>query len=546
MKEVGKKENGITLVALVVTIVVLLILAGVSINLVLGENGLIKRAQEAANSTRNATSSEYAFIDELEAQISEISSEFNGVNKPNLKTGMTPIYFELNVSGTMYETKTTSADSSNWYNYDEKKWANAQTEDGSMWVWVPRFAYKVNNNYFDIVFLIGTTDYYYDEHNKLTKAVRETKDYMPDTTNEYTVHPAFTDEKSIGYKNGGWEKELTGIWVSKFEAGVAGENNTVASVNAEGTNLKYPVFMGTVPSYNYINIGNAYTLSQKLASGSNNIYGLSSDTDSHMIKNSEWGAAAYLGQSKYGLYTNNVWINNVSLSGVEQDMNKNGTETAISRRYAVTGCSGETDTSGNNIYNADTNLTITLANINAGTASNVRVWNQVYSAVDKTTRGSNTGTVYGIYDMSGGVWERTPTYIPNNNGNLAQGSSFTNYTNNTTQYNIKSDKYYTVYPFQGTESSDAATASQANYEYTKGLNGSAITRPIYGDGVLETSTQGNDSYNWYSDCSIFLSLGSPFFVRGGTWYNITSAGLFCFYRDDGNAHYDNGFRAVLV
>ena len=36
-----KKQSGITLVALVVTIVVLLILAGVSINLVLGENGLI-------------------------------------------------------------------------------------------------------------------------------------------------------------------------------------------------------------------------------------------------------------------------------------------------------------------------------------------------------------------------------------------------------------------------------------------------------------------------------------------------------------------------
>ena len=42
-----KNSKGITLVALVVTIVVLLILAGVSINLVLGENGLITQAQEA-------------------------------------------------------------------------------------------------------------------------------------------------------------------------------------------------------------------------------------------------------------------------------------------------------------------------------------------------------------------------------------------------------------------------------------------------------------------------------------------------------------------
>ena len=42
-----KKEKGITLVALVVTIVVLLILAGVSISLVLGNNGIVKKAQDA-------------------------------------------------------------------------------------------------------------------------------------------------------------------------------------------------------------------------------------------------------------------------------------------------------------------------------------------------------------------------------------------------------------------------------------------------------------------------------------------------------------------
>ena len=47
MKSIVIKEKGITLVALVVTIIVLIILAGVSFNLVLGENGIITRAQEA-------------------------------------------------------------------------------------------------------------------------------------------------------------------------------------------------------------------------------------------------------------------------------------------------------------------------------------------------------------------------------------------------------------------------------------------------------------------------------------------------------------------
>lgn len=65
-----KKENGITLVALVVTIVVLLILAGVSISLVLGQNGLINKAQEAKSQTENAGANEaYTFNEFLPGYI---------------------------------------------------------------------------------------------------------------------------------------------------------------------------------------------------------------------------------------------------------------------------------------------------------------------------------------------------------------------------------------------------------------------------------------------------------------------------------------------
>ena len=49
-----KNNKGITLVALVVTIVVLLILAGVSINLVLGDNGIIAKAKEAQSKSAEA------------------------------------------------------------------------------------------------------------------------------------------------------------------------------------------------------------------------------------------------------------------------------------------------------------------------------------------------------------------------------------------------------------------------------------------------------------------------------------------------------------
>ena len=46
-----KKNKGITLVALSVTIVVLLILAGITIGGILNDNGIVKRAQEAKNET---------------------------------------------------------------------------------------------------------------------------------------------------------------------------------------------------------------------------------------------------------------------------------------------------------------------------------------------------------------------------------------------------------------------------------------------------------------------------------------------------------------
>ena len=152
--------------------------------------------------------------------------------------------------------------------------------------------------------------------------------------------------------------------------------------------------------------------------------------------------------------------------------------------------------------------------------------------------------------MSGGIWERTPTYIPNGNGNLVQGSSFTNYSSsNTVNYTKTSYKYYTIYPYlssEYTENSNAGTASQANYEYAKGLNGSTITRPIYGDGVLETSTQGINNNSWYGDYSDFPSLVYPFVYRGGYWNHGLYAGLFSFFRGDGGPNSYYGFRAVLV
>ena len=60
-----KKESGITLVALVVTIIVLLILAGVAISLTIGKNGILTRAQDATEKWDEATKNEQKEMDKF-------------------------------------------------------------------------------------------------------------------------------------------------------------------------------------------------------------------------------------------------------------------------------------------------------------------------------------------------------------------------------------------------------------------------------------------------------------------------------------------------
>ena len=226
-----RKQRGITLIALVVTIIILIILSGVSINLVLGENGIITIAKRAKENTELAKVEEEKELNELYTQLEAENTEkkTNKANAPKLLTGMIPIKFEMPTATAMGTVVQTTAKDTDWYEYgttyDEtndtttKRWANAQTEDGSMWVWIPRFAYKITGETIDVKFLIGTSDNYYDEEGNIQTAQRQkTTDQIIDSTKEYTVHPAFTNESSINYANGGWDKELTGIWVAKFAA----------------------------------------------------------------------------------------------------------------------------------------------------------------------------------------------------------------------------------------------------------------------------------------------------------------------------------------
>ena len=67
-----KQQKGITLVALVITIVVLIILAGVAISLTLDNNGIFQRAKQGANMYGQAQSNEQAMVQDLDTKVNDL------------------------------------------------------------------------------------------------------------------------------------------------------------------------------------------------------------------------------------------------------------------------------------------------------------------------------------------------------------------------------------------------------------------------------------------------------------------------------------------
>ncbi len=354
MKRV-KKEQAVTLIALVVTLVILIILAAVSINMVIGDQGIFRKAQEGANSMHDAEVNTQMAFNSITDEMDKIV-QGNNTQNPELRQdipnapeqidGMTPIKFIEPTDTEMGSVEETDWNDDTWYDYSQKRWANTKSEDGSMWVWIPRYAYKITytnpenkseGGVIEVKFLEGTSDNYY-ENGELKTAKRQTlADETVDTTSDYYVHPAFTNETSIGFANGGWDAELTGIYVAKFEAGFPEGNNTTPSKKSsvsytqdtswvrgieigteEGeseqqarnwldgiygetdTKISYPVFEPLTYTMNYMNINDTYNICKSM-NESGNIYGFTTNTsDTHLMKSSEWGMVSYLSYSKYG------------------------------------------------------------------------------------------------------------------------------------------------------------------------------------------------------------------------------------------------------
>ena len=273
-------------------------------------------------------------------------------NAPVLAEGMIPIAYD----GTNWVKADTNNTDNNWYNYKNKMWANAVMvtsdkrdtymnannntvilEDDILayYVWIPRYRYKLFNVDFtsgtspqviDVEFVYGTSR----QNDETTCQVSDTgaETCQNKANGNWYTHPAFTMINASGNKT-----ELKGIWVGKFET--TGSTTT-------------PTIKPGVSSLRSITVANMYNTGKLFRSTdyitSNGI----NQSDSHMMKNIEWGAVAYLKQSIYGLGITDIGTNNNS-------------------SYYTGGGTG--------------------------------------TSYKTNTGQSTTGNITGVYDMSGGAWE---------------------------------------------------------------------------------------------------------------------------------------------
>ena len=424
-------------------------------------------------------------------QINQKASSSGEPNAPVLDDGLVPIVFDTS-NGTAI--KTVSSMDSSWYNYNNKEWANAvlvkesgtktrayykanpgvaidESDILAYYVWIPRYKYKIWKTGFSANGKEQTIDIQFESADTISTGT---------TVGSYITHPAFWwDNDSDGTRDSG--EELAGIWVGKFE--------TTGTADS-------PTILPNVTSLRNQKVSIQFATAQKLGGTT---YGVSSNVDSHMMKNSEWGAVAYLSHSKYGA-NREIYINNSSGYYTGRSGGNVGGSTAINTVYT-----DQTSTTQYNIYGFYT-WDGFLLNYNTNTKSSTR---------DLTKVGSTTGNMTGVYDMSGGAWEYVMGYYSGASDTFGATSS-SNYAGFTSALDSKYWDEYTT--------TNVLTA----------CNGEIC----YGHGLSEV-------YNWYGDFAYFVYANGPWSARGGLFNNGAIAGAFNSNGSNGNASYNSGFRSVL-
>ena len=235
-----KNSKGITLVALVVTIVVLLILAGVSINLVLGENGLITQAKEAKEQTKTAEVNEQEVMDSVSDFITQTvadlpktevtkpympSSEFSVLEGTNLDNGLVIqdadgnqyVWVEVPMTITVYPTS-----GLNITEFNDDAYTKIEND-----LHTYTSTYRKGKNETETTW----KDEYYENENNSDDWFKNAEEY---NTQKYKML------KSI-YQNGGF-------WIGRYEAGIEKDRKS------DTEQIQSPKSQKGLYPYNYVTI----------------------------------------------------------------------------------------------------------------------------------------------------------------------------------------------------------------------------------------------------------------------------------------------------
>ena len=368
-----KEMKGITLVALVVTIVVLLILAGVSINLVLGNNGIIAKAQEAKTKQAEASKNDLKGINSL---IEQMESTLNGSGNGGKTEPETVPY--LPSDDFHYDTSTS---------IDTGLVIKDGKENEYVWVVVPRTTavYKTTG--------LGKTTFTDADYTSIEK---DLKDY----TSTYVTTSGYSDTWYADNQNEGWLSETEyktlknsmlksvyengGFYVGRYEAGIIENRTSESATNSDGKytieGMSIPVSKADAYPYTYVTRTQAQNLASNVNSGtktSSLMFGVQWDLvlafmskDTAKITSTD---DLTTNSTTIGNYNDNLWtIKNAKAQYSEDD--------------------GDTFTACPNPFKKESESEILL-----------------------TTGADSSFSVQNIYDIAGNVWEFTLERSPYTN-----------------------------------------------------------------------------------------------------------------------------------
>ena len=375
-----KNNKGITLVALVVTIVVLLILAGVSINLVLGNNGIIAKAKDAETKSAEASQNDLIGMNELAQQLEE---QING------STG----------NGGKTEPETVPYLPSDDFHYDTSTSVDTglviQDASGNEYVWVvvPRTtAVYATTGLGKITFTDADYTSIENDLKEYTKTYRGSTSYSDtwyaDDKNEGWLTPGeYTELKNSMLKS---VYENGGFYVGRYEAGIGTNRTSNTDKNSDG---KY-----TMPSTVPVSKADAYpytrvtrTQAQNLASNVN-----SGTKTSSLMFGVQWDLVLAFMHNKGNIADSTLTSNSTTIGNYYNstfDLNRG--------KYA------QYNKLGNPWNNFDSALgSIVVSNETTGKMKKTEQ-SSYSNGILLTTGGTERSNVMNIYDIAGNVSEWT-------------------------------------------------------------------------------------------------------------------------------------------